>query len=327
MKRLGPISYLLLVAALFVAGDRALSYGLREIVSHSQFRFSRIYHGGLDDDVLVIGDSRAVHSIFAPELSKRLCRPVFNMGFNGMSTEIAEALVRDYLDNNSPPKAVLIEVTSVTRDNGLLSEMRLYARPGNHVAALIRREEPLTPLWLAISHLYAFDDELMLRAAYNLRRSDQDWVLAEGAGMTPEVIAKLRPDWFPPPVARPANVAALQRLVRDLSARGIAVVPFIAPYHPVYAKFAPHLDRFVRQLQAEIGRTQKIVDLSHYLEQNDDFADVVHVNLRGSLAVTEAMAERLDAALRRQTARECPVEAATVANTGSRPAPDPAPKD
>src|SRR6185312_4505509 len=109
MKRLGPLAYLALVLALFVAGDRVIAFALGEIVSHSEFRFSRVYRGGLDFDVLVVGDSRGVHSIFAPELSKRLCRPVFNMAFNGMSTETEEALVRDYLDRNKPPKVVLIE--------------------------------------------------------------------------------------------------------------------------------------------------------------------------------------------------------------------------
>jgi len=325
MKRLGPVGYLLLVGALFLAGDRSLSYALDQVVTHSQFRFSRVYHGGLDADVLVVGDSRAVHSIFAPELGKRLCRPVFNMGFNGMSTEIAEALVRDYLDRNAPPKAVLIEVSNVTRDNALLSEMRLYAEPGSHMAALLERDEPRTRLWLTLSHLYAFDDELMLRAAYNLRRSDQDWVLAEGAGMSPQVIAKLSPGRYPPLVARPANVAALQRLVRDLGERGIAVIPFIAPYHPVYETLVPHLDRFVRQLQAEIGTGTGIVDLSRALTENDDFADVVHVNLRGSLAVTDRLAERLEPTLPRETARECPADPAIA--TGSSRSPLAAAKD
>jgi len=316
VKTLRPLCYIATVALLFFVGDRVLSSLIERLVSASEFRFSRLYRGDLNYDLLVIGDSRAVHSIYAPGLSQRLCRSVLNIAYNGMSTEVAEAVLRDYLDRNAPPKAVLIEVSSVTRSNDLLNDMRLYAGHANHVAALIRRDDPRTATWMSLSHLYAFNNEMTLRALYYLKRTDQDWVLDGDTQMTPEVVAKLNPATYPPPRSRPESVAALKRLVRDLEQRHIRPILFIAPYHPVYGRLAPTFAAWERQLQDEVGADNKIVDLSQALQANDEFADVQHVNFNGSRHVLDLVASGLAALMPLQTASQCPVRvppAATLA--------------
>ena len=306
MKTLRPLAYIAVVTLIFFVGDRIFASLVDRLVSASEFRFSRLYRGDLNYDVVVIGDSRAVHSIYAPGLSERLCRSVLNISYNGMSTEVAEAVLRDYLDRNAAPKAVMIEVSNVTRGNDLLNDMRLYAGQPNHLADLIRRYDPWTATWMSLSHLYAFNNEMMLRALYYLRRSDQDWVLGGDMFMTPEVIAKLNPAIYPPPRSRPESVAALKRLVRDLEERHIRPILFIAPYHPVYGHFAPTFATWERQLQDEIGPDNKIVDLSHALQENDDFADVQHVNINGSRRMIDLVAPKLGKLMPLQSASQCP---------------------
>lgn len=313
MKTLRPLAYLALIAALFLAGDRLLSSVLERAISGSEFRYSRLYRGNLNYDVLAIGDSRAVHSIYAPGLSQRLCRSVLNIAYNGMSMEIAEAVLRDYLERNAPPKAVLIEVSNVTRRNDLLNDMRLYAGEPNHVAALIRRDDAWMAAWMGLSHLYAFNNEMTLRALYYHRRSDQDWVMNGDMRMTPEVVAKLNPANYPPPRSRPGNVAALKRLVQDLEERHIRPILFIAPYHPAYRRLAPTFAAWERQLQDEIGPANKIVDLSQALPANDDFADVQHLNMNGSRHMLDLVANGLAAAMPVQTASQCPLPALPTA--------------
>lgn len=291
-RKLHPLAYIGLVILLFFIGDRALSFALSELVARSEFRFSRLYDGRLNYDVLVVGNSRAVHSIFAPDLSRGLCHSVFNMAYNGMSAEIEEAILRDYLDHNAPPKAVLIEVSNVTGDNDLLNDVRLYADRSPRLEALLRQEAPTTALWMKISHLFAFDNELTLRALYYLHHTDQDWILDSDAQMTPDLISHLHPERYGPPRLRDAEVAALRRLTEYLRARHIQTVLYVAPYHPAYVRLGAGYRLWQEQLQREIGKPE-IFDLSQRLSKDADFADLFHVNSAGGEAVTAIMAARL----------------------------------
>ena len=291
MRRLAPLAYLALVLAILVVGDRAGGYVLGQLVDRSEFRFSRIYGGGIDADILAIGDSRAVHSVYAPAIGQDTCMSVFNAAFNGMSTEIAAALVEDYLARNAPPKAVLIEVSDVGDAPDLLSEMRLYARSGSATRALIARLDPRQLFWSAVSHLYQFNNEMTLRALYYELHPDQDWVL--DATADPTAIAHA--DWHSYAEWRPlpANVAALKGLIADLKARGIAPILFIAPYHPMHEKKVPGFAARVAELEHELGPENKVLDLSTRLSGDRYFADVLHLNIRGALAVAPILSDRV----------------------------------
>jgi hypothetical protein len=315
MKAWKPWAYLAAIALLFFAGDRLIAAGLDNLVERSDFRLSKIYRGGLDSDVVVIGNSRAVHAIVAPEMSEQLCRSVFNAAYNGMSMEVTDAVIQDYLDRNKPPQVALIEVSNATTDNNIAKEMRLFARSGRHLAELVEQLDPRASLWMSISHLYRFNNELTLRAMHYLGRTDQDWVMQDNP-MTPEVIANLRPEWYPEPTMRPAAVAALKRIVHVLKARNVEPVLFIAPYHPVHQKLVPSYQQWVEALQREIGNDTKIINMSRYLTANEDFSDVVHMNIHGSRIVMSALAERLKTALPVQTASKCTYPSATVALSG-----------
>ncbi len=291
MRRLAPFAYLALVLALLFAGDRAGGFVLGRLVDRSEFRFSRIYRGGIDADILAVGDSRAVHSVYAPAIGKDTCMSVFNAGFNGMSTEIATAVVEDYLAHNAPPKAVLIEVSDVGDAPDLLSEMRLYARDGGATHELVARLDPRQLFWSEVSHLYRFNNEMTLRALYYERRPDQDWIL--DATTNPEAIRHV--DWQPYAEWRPLedNVAALKRLVADLRGRGIAPILFLAPYHPMHQKMVPGFARRVAELERELGPETPVLDLSTSLDGDKYFADVLHLNIAGALALAPILSDRV----------------------------------
>jgi hypothetical protein len=291
MRRLAPLAYIAAVIAILFAGDRVGGFVLGQLVERSEFRFSRMYRGGIDADILAIGDSRAVHSVYAPEIGKDTCMSVFNAAFNGMSTEIAEAVVQDYLAHNAPPKAVLIEVSDVGDGPDLLSEMRLYARDGGAARALIARLDPRQLFWADFSHLYRFNNEMTLRALYYERHPDQDWVL--DATTNPEAIRhvdwRTYSDWRP----RPDNVAALKRLVALLRGRGIAPILFLAPYHPMHRTMVPSFARRVSELERELGPATPVLDLSASLDGDRYFADVLHLNIEGALALAPILSDRV----------------------------------
>src|SRR5438132_887929 len=62
--------WLAILAAVIIAGDHLLAIALGQVLVRSQFRFSRLYRGGNDADIIVLGDSRGVHSFYAPALEE-----------------------------------------------------------------------------------------------------------------------------------------------------------------------------------------------------------------------------------------------------------------
>src|SRR3954463_6646537 len=117
----------LLLSCVVLAGDRLGSALLRRLLLESQARFARLYHGGISADILVVGDSRAVNAVNPAAAHNVTGQTVFNLGYNGMSTSIAEALVADYLDHNPAPKLVLMEVTSLGQPPALINELKTFA--------------------------------------------------------------------------------------------------------------------------------------------------------------------------------------------------------
>jgi tetrahydromethanopterin S-methyltransferase subunit C len=63
---------------------------LLRIVSRSETRFSMIYRGGHEGSMVVLGNSRGVNAIYAPEVQKRTGVPT--IGYNGLSMEAVEVL-------------------------------------------------------------------------------------------------------------------------------------------------------------------------------------------------------------------------------------------
>lgn len=220
--------WFVLLMIVVMAGDRIGAFVCERILLASQFRFSRVYRGGSSADVIVIGDSRGVHSFYAPAIERLTGRPALNLSFNSMSMPIAEALLSDYLDHNDKPRMVIIETTCVVVDRGLVSELRTYADLSPRLEALYAREHPRAAAAGRLLRLLRYDSEFFLRALAYLRRSDQDWINRTVIGG--ELAAAPRGRWSPRPHEQ--NLAALGRLVPMLRSRGIDVKLVIAPYHP-----------------------------------------------------------------------------------------------
>jgi len=64
-------------------------------------------------EVAIFGNSRAVHSVYAPELSNEDCYDSFHFGYNGLSILAIEKLIFDYLDRNKSPGVVVLEISAL----------------------------------------------------------------------------------------------------------------------------------------------------------------------------------------------------------------------
>lgn len=262
--------WLVALVILVFAGDRLGAFVCSRILTASQFRFSRVYRGGSNAEILVIGDSRGVHSFYAPSIETLTGRPALNLSFNAMSVPIAEALLTDYLERNPKPRLVIIEATCVAVDRGLVSELRTYAGLSDRLQALYAREHPQAAAAGRVFHLLPYDSEFFLRALAYLRRSDQDWI---NRGVIPPELAAEKRGAGGGPRPYPENLVAMRRLVPMLRARGIDVKLVIAPYHP---SLNNDLSEIVRSIDGPV------LDYSNAIQESQYFADGVHMNADGS---------------------------------------------
>jgi hypothetical protein len=263
-----------LLAIVVMAGDRAGAFVCSRVLLASQFRFSRVYRGGSNADVVVIGDSRGVHSFYAPTIERLTGRPALNLSFNSMSVPIAEALLADYLEHNAKPRMVIIETTCVVVDRGLVSELRTYAGLSKRLEALYAREHPRAAAAGRLFRLLPYDSEFFLRALMYLRRSDQDWINRNV--IAPQLAAGPRGRWSPRP--HQENLDALGRLVPMLRARGIEVKLVIAPYH---RSVMVNMNEIIHGITRTVPGAP-VLNYADAIEDSRYFADGVHMNANGS---------------------------------------------
>jgi hypothetical protein len=273
------VVWLLGLVALTWAGDRALAAALAPLVLESEQRFSRLYRGGLTPDVVVLGNSRGVNAFYAPRLSEVAGVRVWNLSYNGMSSELAAAVFEDYLDRNRAPRVLVLEVTSVYSAHEAVRDLRLYRRFSPRLAELNRRHDPKGAATSRLVHLYDYNNELFGRALYYQRRSDQDWINRGRIG--PELLASL--DTLGTVELRmPAdNLAALKRLVERARQAGIRVELVISPFLPAYREKLGNYEEWKGTLSTELGGA-RIWDLSAVVADVDAFGDRIHLNQRGS---------------------------------------------
>jgi hypothetical protein len=273
------VAWLLGLVALTWAGDRVLAAALAPLVLESEQRFSRLYRGGLAPDVVVLGNSRGVNAFYAPRLSEVTGLRVWNLSYNGMSSELAAAVFEDYLDRNRAPRVLVLEVTSVYSAHEAVRDLRLYRRFSPRLAELNRRHDPKGAATSRLVHLYDYNNEMFGRTLFYQRRSDQDWI--NRGRIAPELLASL--DTLGTVELRmPAdNLAALDRLVRRARDAGIRVELVVSPFLPAYREKIGNYEEWKRRLSAELDGA-RIWDFSTSVADVDAFGDRIHLNQRGS---------------------------------------------
>ena len=275
----GWLIWLIALLAITWVGDRIVSSMLAPLVLRSQLRFSQLYRGGLSPDIVILGNSRAVNAFYSPRLSEETGVSVWNLGYNGMSTELAEAVFEDYLDLNEPPKLLVIEVTSVYSRHEALRDLRLYRRYSSRLRALDRRHDPKGAAVSRILHLFDFNNELFGRALYYQTRSDQTWI--NRGRISPAVLATLDTLRAVELQSRPENVTALERITRRANDAGTRVVLVVTPFLPAYVAKIVNYEEWTRTLSERLGGVY-IWDFSAAVSEVEAFADRIHLNQAGS---------------------------------------------
>ncbi len=280
------VGYLAALLICCFLADRGFAMLLEPLIRQSEARFSRLYRGGLQEEVLILGNSRAVNAFYAPEMEKRTGMSVVNMAYNGMSMPVAEAIFMDYLEHNQAPRLLLLEVTNLNVPSDLLKDLRIYSGMSERLTALLETYDPQLARVAGWVHTYRFNAEMFLRVLFYLGKDDQDWV---NSGQLPE-------DYQLPPPIEPLHFPlstegpgwdALSRILSHCQTHQIEVELVVSPYFRPYAEHlkerATRIEQFTRALPAGVD----FYDGSHAVEGTDFFADPIHLNRKGSLEFLE----------------------------------------
>ena len=283
---------IILFIALYFAADRVGAILLQDLTLRSGIRFSRLYSGKFNAEILVLGDSRGVNCIYAPLTERITGRSCANISYNGMGVTVAEVLFRDYLAHNAPPKLLVLEVTNLTVGPSLIYNLKPYQSLSPGLSKLLRAESRTSYYACQLTHLYRYNSELFLRTLYYLGRDDQNWI--NNYVIQPEFAKSYQP--------APANARALQETIprnsvlafRKILAQAgqsrTIVRLLVSPFLPAHIS---GLRDLYDKRKAEIENLAGGLHVWDYADALDDircFADPLHMNLEGARLVMQQMA-------------------------------------
>lgn len=302
--------WIFIVIILFFAGDRVFGWVLKQLTEKSQFRYSRLYQGEAAADILLVGNSRGL-IFYQPHIEKITGKKTFNISYNGMPINLAEVLVKDYLEKYPTPKQMILDVSMCDRLNkSLISGFNLYTPYSPRMYDLVHQNDTTGAVAGKIFHIYRYNSEIFQRSMFYLNKTDEDWLLdrvindAMVEGITsyvPDTIKIERRDTIRPEdrkerlfksifsqlASKNGEVEYVKGVMEHLAstvefakAKGVDVQLVINPYYPPYLDKLVNLDQL--KAEAEKATGMKVHDYSRSVTDREGFGDYQHLNKAGS---------------------------------------------
>ena len=275
---------ILAFVALVVAGDQGCGRLLERAVAGSELRFSVLYRGEIDADIVVVGNSRAVASLPPTLIAERTGSTVFSIAYNGVNPELATALVADLLERNRKPELIIAEASMVASDPAPVSDFKIYSGRSKRLAALLEAHTPRLAFAARYSRLFRVNAEFFYRALYYRDRSDQGWM--NRGRMSPAKLRAVTRAPAEPFAFRRENIAHLARLIEVCEGAGVELRLVVAPFLPATRERLA-VDAWLAELSAAVDHP--IEDFSHALDDPAQFADRIHTNELGAAALIDQL--------------------------------------
>lgn len=288
--RMKTLAWLALLAGIYFVGDRLGAAALDAVIARSGLRFSQLYAGQFDAQVVCIGSSRGVHGFPAVIMQELSGKRVANISYNGLSPRVAEPLLADYFDRCGVPEVVLIEASFVGVETDVTGVMKFspYFGRSQRLYKLACNMDPKCAVISNLSQLYRYNSELIPVALNYLRRSDQgglvrrsvpDTLAAETEAMDPIELPLYEQE-----------VAALARMVQLGRENGATVHVVLVGYLPAYRAKLANFDTWKQQIAA--GIDAPVIDLTTAIDDDDAYFDRLHFNAAGSERSAALLIER-----------------------------------
>jgi hypothetical protein len=269
---------------LLIAGDQVGGRALSCLVDGSGFRYSALYRGGVDAEIVIVGNSRAVASLPPPLIAEATGKRTFSIAYNGLNPELSTALLADYLDRNRAPSLIIVEASLIASEPEPIGDFKLYIGHSDRLTAVLERHTPTITAAAAISQLFRVNSEFLYRALYYRGGSDQSWMnRGRMSAARLEALAGAETDPLP---FYSENLAHLDSLIALCRQHDIELRLLIAPFLPL-TRDALGVDSWIAELHRWVA-----VDIEDYSNALDDpalFADRVHSNELGAAALIDLL--------------------------------------
>ena len=82
------------VIILFFVGDRLAGLILKKMVANSQFRYSKMYQGKAEGEILFMGNSRGL-GFYQPYIEEVTGKKTFNLSYNALPLNLGRVLLQN----------------------------------------------------------------------------------------------------------------------------------------------------------------------------------------------------------------------------------------
>lgn len=281
---------------LLIIGDRLLARMLDRVVMSSQFRYSRLYSGDCDADVVIAGNSRGVAGFYAPEIEERYDVRCLNLAYNGFSSLLVRSTLEDYLEHNKTPKLVIVEATCLDSEIGNVLNLKPYWSHSSRLRKIAAEDEQKASIACRISNLFAYNTEMFFRILFFKSRTDQTW--CRRTTISDELLQETK-TMEPVRLEQPTEneLGDLRAILELAQSHGFECKMVVAPYLPDYKAKIENWDECYEAVRRTIAKSnaagnQRIVDLSESLSDTGYFGDRIHPNYAARKAILNALDEQ-----------------------------------
>ncbi|MEM9824043.1 MAG: hypothetical protein AAF985_23360, partial [Bacteroidota bacterium] len=263
---------------LFFVGDRLAGWVLKTLLADSQFRYSRLYQGEAEADILLVGNSRGL-IFYQPYIEEITGKSTFNVSYNGMPIDLGRTLVEDYFEKYEAPQLMVLDVTMCDRENTqLVSGFNLYTPYSDNLFNLVLSHDRNSAYAGQLSHLYLHNSEIFQRGLYYYNKSDEDWLLDR---VINEHMVNTVEQQKVDTIKWTNKILAHLKATVDLAkSKGTKVHLVVNPYYPPYAKRIPNLNEFRQSIERFTG--EKVHDYAQSVSDLQGFGDYQHLNKHGA---------------------------------------------
>ena len=267
---------LVIVLALWFAGDRIGAFAVGRILDHSNDPIAQLYGGRTTGNIVLLGNSRAYRHFDFNVLAKEFGGSVANLSLPGGSMELSVALLKDYIDRYGAPRILIAELSQICADSEAFKNMRPFVSRSARLSRLVEEHFPRQYRMGEVSHLFEYNSEYALNAMQKVFKPMPDLVL-DGA-LEADAAAQVKPGTYFVPKLR--EVAAAKELVDVVRHWNIDTRFVLTPVVPEYA--AANQIEALRTSAQELTKGFKFWDLADKPPLDiSDFLDYGHLNRQG----------------------------------------------
>lgn len=266
-----------------------MGLGLKQLTENSQFRYSRMYTGRGEADIVLLGNSRGLN-FYQPFIEKQSGKSTLNLSYNAMPVNIGMALLKDYLDLYEAPEHLIVDVTFLDRENDeLVRDFRVYGQFSDRLDSILAVRDPSIYGGTKFSHLTKYGGEVAQRMLFYYSKVDTNWIVDRVISrQVAEASADLEPYRNDYNLNR---IRQLAEVAKSFEAAGTKVHFVINPYYPAFKKSITNLDSLSNDVRKLTGIS--VLDYSGSISGDENFGDYQHLNKAGASIYIERLVSDL----------------------------------